>query len=87
VAHAVSKSSNKPIHKASVVCARFDPGSSRVAVSNSLDGTVQITSCYNKDVDFDGTGPFKDINSYGENLISISCNGWVNSVSFSPSSE
>ena len=40
VAHTVSKSSNKPIHKASVVCARFDPSSSRVVISSSLDGTV-----------------------------------------------
>ena len=87
VAHSVSKSSTKPIHKASVVCARFDPGSSRVVVSSSLDGTVQISSCYNKEVDFEGTGPFKDVSTYGENLISISCNGWVNSVTFSPSSE
>lgn len=38
VAHSVV--SKKPIHKASVTCVRFDPGSSRVICSASLDGTV-----------------------------------------------
>ena len=47
VAHTVSKASNKPIHKASAICANFDPLSSRVVLSSSLDGTVQITTCYN----------------------------------------
>lgn len=40
VAHTVSKASNKPIHKASAICAKFDPLSSRVVLSSSLDGTV-----------------------------------------------
>jgi len=32
--------SKKPPHKASVVCTKFDPQSSRVLASASLDGTV-----------------------------------------------
>ena len=87
VAHTVSKGANKPIHKASVLCGRFDPGSSRVVLSSSLDGTIQITSCYNKDLDLEGEGPFAEVTSYGENLLSVSCNGWVNCASFSPSSD
>lgn len=84
VAHTVSKSSNKPIHKASAICAKFDPPSSRVVISSSLDGTVQITSCYNKELDKDGSGPFAGITTYGECLLSVSSNGWVNHAAFSP---
>jgi len=83
VAHPVTK---KAAHKASVLCVRFDPLSSRVVASCSLDGTVQITSCYNKDLDLDSAGPFGSVISYGDTLVSISNNGWVNSVAFSPSS-
>jgi len=43
VAHPISR---KPSHKASVVCVTFDPQSSRVIASSSLDGTCQINSCY-----------------------------------------
>lgn len=68
-----------------MVCAKFDPLSSRVVISSSLDGTVQITTCYNKDLDTDTAGPFGGVTSYGESLLSLSCNGWVNYVSFSPS--
>jgi hypothetical protein len=39
------------IHKASVVCARFDPLSGRVIASCSLDGRVLISSCYLKELD------------------------------------
>ena len=85
VAHTVSKSSNKPIHKASAICAKFDPLSSRVVISSSLDGSVLITTCYTDKLDKEGSGPFADITTYGENLLSVSCNGWVNHVSFSPS--
>ena len=84
VAHTVSKSSNKPIHKASAICVKFDPPSSRVVLSSSLDGTVQITTCYNKELDKDSAGPFGGVTSYGEQLLSISCNGWVNYAAFSP---
>ena len=44
VAHALDE--KKPTHKASVVCARFDPLSGRVVASCSLDGNVIISSCY-----------------------------------------
>jgi actin related protein 2/3 complex subunit 1A/1B len=84
VAHAVNV--KKPIHKASVTCVRFDPMSSRVICSASLDGTVQITSSYYEELDAaSSAGPFGNVTSYGENLVTITCNGWINSLSFSPS--
>lgn len=52
---------SKPLHKASVMSVRFDPGSSRVVASASADGIVQITSCYNPEIDEAGTGPFADV--------------------------
>ena len=79
VAHPVSK---KPTHKASVVCVRFDPLSGRVVASASLDGTIQITSCYKQDLDNDSAGPFGSVTSHGDTLMSIQNNGWINSVSF-----
>ena len=86
VGHSVN--SKKPIHKASVDAVRFDPVSSRVICSVSLDGTVQITSCYLKEFD-DGSsaGPFGSVSSYGENLFTMTNNGWVNSLAFSPSAK
>ena len=39
----------KPLHKASVLSVRFDPGSGRVVASASADGTVFITSAYDKE--------------------------------------
>jgi len=48
----------KPLHKASVMSVRFDPGSSRVVASASADGMVYITSCYDPEFDTEGTGPF-----------------------------
>ena len=57
----------KPIHKASVICTRFDPQSGRVVASCSLDGTIQITSCYKEEIDASNTaGPFGSVTSYGE---------------------
>ena len=38
----------KPLHKASVMTVRFDPGSGRVVASASCDGSVVITSAYNE---------------------------------------
>lgn len=76
---------SKPSHKASVVGVKFDPLSSRVVASCSLDGTVLITSCFEEDLDKSSTaGPFGSVTSYKETLMSITCNGWVNCVSFSP---
>jgi WD40 repeat protein len=86
VAHPVN--AKKPIHKASVTCVRFDPQSSRVVCSGSLDGTVQITSSYYEDLDGSSTaGPFGSVATYGENLMTISSNGWINSIAFSPSAK
>lgn len=84
VAHPVSK---KPQHKASVVSVKFDPGCSRVVASASLDGTVQITSCFSEDLDKDSTsGPFGMVSSYGDVLVTIPSNAWINFVAFSPNS-
>jgi WD40 repeat protein len=76
---------DKPTHKATVLCARFDPQCGRVVASCSLDGNILITSCY-LDSDADQTsGPFGTVTSFGENLLSMSSNAWINSLSFSPS--
>lgn len=74
----------KPLHKSSVIGVRFDPQSSRVCASASTDGTCYITTCYNKDIDTDTSGPFGGVTSYGEILITLNSIGWVNSVQFSP---
>ena len=85
VAHSVK---GKPIHKASVVCVRFDPLSSRAVVSASLDGSVMITSAFYEDVDSISTeGPFGSVSTFGENLHSISSNTWINGLAFSPNSK
>lgn len=84
VAHPISK---KPTHKASVVCVRFEPQSGRVVASASLDGTVQITSCCPKGQEgTTGAGPFGSVSSYGETLVTLNNNGWVNFVAWSPNS-
>lgn len=81
VAHPLKK---KQQHKASVVCVRFDPLSGRVVCSGSLDGTVMITSAYLKEQDVDGSGPFANVTSYGETLLSVTSNGFINHVAFTP---
>ena len=84
VAHSVSK---KPLHKASVVCVKFDSLSGRAVASASLDGSVYITSSYYEDLDQGSTaGPFGNVNSFGETLLSISSSTWINGLSFSPNS-
>ena len=82
VAHAVTK---KSLHKASVVCVRFDPQSGRVVASASLDGSVTITSAYLEDLDKDSTaGPFGNVTAkFGESLMSISSSSWINGLAFS----
>jgi len=84
VAHGVTK---KPLHKASVVSVRFDPQSGRVVASASLDGSVCITSAYHEDLDKDSTaGPFGNVSSFGESLLSISSPTWINGLCFSHNS-
>ena len=73
----------KLTHKSSVVSVKLDPLSSRVCASASTDGTCLITSCYIKEVDTDSNGPFGNVTSFGETLISINSIGWMNTVSFS----
>ena len=74
----------KPPHKASVVSVKFDDLSGRVMVSASLDGTIQINTVFIEELDKDGAGPFGSVTSSGETLQTITCNGWVNYVTFSP---
>lgn len=82
MAHALS--GKKPSHKASVVCARFDPLSGRVVASCSLDGSCLITSCYVEDLDKITSGPFGNVITFGETLMKIDRNGWMNGIAFSP---
>jgi hypothetical protein len=77
---------DKPTHKASVVCTRFDPQAGRVLASCSLDGNILITSCFVESDASQTQGPFGNITTFGENLLSLSSNAWINSVSLSPSS-
>ena len=84
VAHAITK---KPIHKASVVCVRFDC-SGRAVASASLDGSVSIISSYHEDLDQGSTeGPFGSVASFGDTLLSISSATWINGLAFSPNSK
>jgi WD40 repeat protein len=77
----------KPLHKASVTSVRFDPGSGRVVASASADGKVIITSCYDSEIDNDGTGPFAGVtNEENETLFTFKSNVWNNTLAWSPSS-
>lgn len=76
----------KPLHKASVMCVRFDPGSGRVVASASADGNVIITSAYNETLDTDGSGPFGAVtDDAGTVLFRLKSSVWNNTLSFSPS--
>jgi hypothetical protein len=47
---------------------------------------VVITSTFNSELDKNSTaGPFGNVTSYGENLMTITVSGWVNSLNFAPS--
>ncbi len=48
---ASSITGRKPLHSASVVSVRFDPLSSRVVASASVDGKCYITTCYFEETD------------------------------------
>ena len=78
----------KPLHKASVMSVRFDPGSGRVVASASCDGQVVITSAYKEELDAadPGTGPFAGVtDEIGTVLFRLKTNVWNNTCSFSPS--
>ncbi len=69
---------------------RFDPLSSRVVASASIDGTVCISSAFDPDLDSNSTsGPFGSVTTNykesQETIFKFRCSEWVNSVSFSPS--
>lgn len=75
----------KPLHKASVTCVRFDPGSGRAVASCSADGTVVIASAYNE-IDTDGSGPFAGVtDEAGTPIFKFKTNVWNNTLAFSPS--
>lgn len=77
--------SDKPMHKDSVLCVRFDPLSGKVVASASADGIVYVTTCYDSSIDKDGSGPFNSVSSEGEILYKFNCNSWANTLSFTPS--
>ena len=79
---------NKPLHKASVLSVRFDPGSSRVVASASADGNVQITSCYDEIIDTAGTGPFAEVTAeFGTKIFQFNSKCWNNTLAFNQSGE
>lgn len=79
----------KPLHKASIMCVRFDPGSGRVCASASADGSVTITSAFDEELDgaaAPGTGPFAGVtDEAGTVLFRLKTNCWNNTLAFSPS--
>ena len=77
----------KPLHKASVTCVRFDPGSGRALASASADGSVIVSSAYSEELDTDaGTGPFAGLTEeIGTVLFRLKTNVWNNTLAFSPS--
>ena len=78
----------KPLHKASVLSVKFDPGSGRAVASASADGTVIITSAYEPTLDKDGDGPFAGITvESGEILFRFKSSCWNNTLCFSPSGQ
>lgn len=83
----ISIGGKKTLHSSSVVNVRFDPLSGRVVASASTDGKCYLTSCYDQETDASHTsGPFGQVTSFGETLLSFTVIGWVNTVSFSPDS-
>jgi WD40 repeat protein len=78
---------DKPLHKASVVAVRFDPGSGHVVASASADGSVIITSCYDENIDKNSkaVGPFAGVTSDTDEIFKFTNDAWVNTVEFSPS--
>ena len=79
---------SKPLHKASVLSVRFDPGSGRVVASASADGTVIISSCYDPSVDGEGTGPFAGVDAeYGTKIFSFNSKCWNNTLAFNQTGE
>lgn len=80
----------KPRHKDSVLQVRYDPGSGHVSASCSLDGTIQIKSCFLEEFDGPGkasaTGPFAGIDTDGDTVFKFNPGSWVNLFAFSPNS-
>jgi len=83
-----SLTGDKPMHRGSVNCVRFDPGSGHVVASASVDGKVIITSSFEQDIDnvSEASGPFAAVNTDADELFEFRNNAWVNTVQFSPSS-
>ncbi|CAD8141193.1 unnamed protein product [Paramecium octaurelia] len=72
----------------SVTACRFHP-SGRVLGLGSTDQTFKLVSCVIQEninsEDQSYTGVFKDIKTFGEILVTINLNGWVNSIDFNQS--
>ena len=55
---------SKPLHDGTVVSVKFDPLSSRVVASASVDGTVCISSAFDPELDSNSTaGPFGSVST------------------------
>jgi WD40 repeat protein len=77
--------SDKPTHDSPVTKVCFDPLSGKCVASASTDGTVQLNSDFNEEVDSKtGDGPFGNFNEPAQ-IFKFKCGEWVNSLSFSPS--
>lgn len=79
---------SKPRHKDSVLKVRYDPGSGHASASCSLDGTIQIKSCFHPEFDSVETasGPFANVTTDGETIFKYNPGAWINTVAFSPDS-
>ncbi|CAD8052581.1 unnamed protein product [Paramecium primaurelia] len=72
----------------SVTACRFHP-SGRVLGLGSTDQTFKLVSCViQENMNFEDqtyNGLFKDIRTFGEILVTINLNGWINSIDFTQS--
>jgi len=87
---AESLTDDEPLHDGSVVSVKFDPLSSRVVASASIDGTVVISTAFDPILDSQSTaGPFGQVSTpykiTHETIFKFKCGEWVNTLSFSAS--
>lgn len=79
---APSQTDEKPLHRGSVNCVRFDPGSGHVVASASVDGKVIISSCFEEEIDSPSkaSGPFAAVNTDADVLFEFRNDAWVNTI-------
>lgn len=84
----LSQTGDKGLHRASVNCVRFDPGSGHVCASASADGKVIISSCFDEiDSASQASGPFAAVDTDADVLFEFKNDAWVNTVQFSHSGQ